>query len=59
MYLEVFQYRPNYISQVESIQQEIRDFTNSFPQFEIVKTESFITGEQVTIHVWYKEKGDE
>ena len=58
VYLEVFQYDPSDHQQVNSCQQEIRDFINLFPQFEIEKIETLIINDEVTIHFWYTEKNE-
>jgi len=55
MYLEVYRYDPHDVSSVDYIQREVRDFINYHPRFKIVKTESLVTGDLVTIHLWFKE----
>lgn len=56
MYLEIFQYDSTDHLQVDAVQQEIRDFINSFPGFTIVDTESVINENFITIHLWYTEQ---
>lgn len=56
MYLEIYQYDPSDFKQVEFVQREVRDFNNYHPRFYILKTESIVLNDIVTIQIWYKEK---
>lgn len=59
MYLEIYQYEPGNHEQVEMVQQEMRDFINYHPQFTVIKTESIVLKNIVTIHLWYVEEGEQ